>query len=233
MLPLVSESISSRASQTISNPAPPANCTRPWRRRAEWRRRPISMLSFATSRQPGLQPRHLGSSSSSGARSWPSSSEHSKQPSVKGSNGNPYANGENPKYGEIAKLEPEKEAARPGTEGSDLIFGALGLLRACVGGDANPGPQSSVNGCHAQKMYLKTWEPRQKRQGLAGHNAQPGVCVPRARGRRRLPPRQENRGKNPRFVSFREPGARRRLGMCKDVLVRRFLLAAGLLPKNP
>ena len=34
------------------------------------------------------------------------------------------------------------------------------------------------------------------------------------------------------FVSFREPGARQRIGMCKDVLVRRFLLAAGLLPKN-
>ena len=32
---------------------------------------------------------------------------------------------------------------------------------------------------------------------------------------------------------FREPGARRRIGMWKDVLVRRFLLAAGLLPKTP
>ena len=34
-------------------------------------------------------------------------------------------------------------------------------------------------------------------------------------------------------VQFREPGARRRIGMCEDVLVRRFLLAAGLLPKIP
>ena len=31
---------------------------------------------------------------------------------------------------------------------------------------------------------------------------------------------------------IREPGARRRIGMCKGVLVRRFLLAAGLLPKK-
>ena len=28
---------------------------------------------------------------------------------------------------------------------------------------------------------------------------------------------------------FREPGARRRIGVCMDVLVRRFLLAAGVV----
>ena len=31
---------------------------------------------------------------------------------------------------------------------------------------------------------------------------------------------------------FAEPGARRRVGMCKDVLLKRFLLAAGVLPKK-
>ena len=32
------------------------------------------------------------------------------------------------------------------------------------------------------------------------------------------------------FAQFREPVARRRMGMCMDVLVRLLLLAAGLLP---
>ena len=40
------------------------------------------------------------------------------------------------------------------------------------------------------------------------------------------------RVREPFRFRFREPGARWRIGMCKDVLVRRFLIAAGLLPKN-
>ena len=42
----------------------------------------------------------------------------------------------------------------------------------------------------------------------------------------------QNARRTSAFVSFREPGARRRIGMCKDVLVMRFVLAAGLLPQN-